>query len=52
MEQKSNKELAIETTLEYIKLWNIADHTCAITTDEFIDILNKIYSTICSFDKD
>lgn len=52
MEQKSNKELAIETALEYTKSWNAAERTSAIKTDEFINILNKIYSAICSLDKD
>jgi hypothetical protein len=52
MDKKSNKELAIETALEYTKSWNAAERTAAIKTDEFIDILNAIYSAICLLDKD
>lgn len=51
MEQKSNKELAIETALEYVKSWNASDHTAKIKPDDFIDILGKMYSAICSLDK-
>ena len=40
MDQKSNKELAIETALEYTKSWNAADRTAAINPDSFVEILN------------
>ena len=52
MEQKSNKELAIEATLEYTKSWNASSRTSPMKIDEFIDALNAIYSAICSLDKD
>ena len=51
MDQKSNKELAIETALEYTKSWNAADRTAAINPYSFVEILNKIYSAICSLDE-
>lgn len=51
MDQKSNKELAIETALEYTKSWNAAEHTSAINPDGFVEVLNKIYSAICSLDE-
>ena len=51
MNQKSNKELAIETALEYTKSWNAADRTAAINSDDFVEVLNKIYSAICSLDE-
>lgn len=47
MECKTNKELAIEATLEYVKSWNSAEHTQAIKTNEFINILNAVYAAIC-----
>ena len=52
MDKKSNKELAIETALEYTKSWNAAERTSSIKKDEFIDILNAIYSSIFLLDKD
>ncbi len=51
MDQKSNKELAIETALEYTKSWNAADRTAAINPDGFVEVLNKIHSAICSLDE-
>lgn len=51
MNSKSNKELAIETALEYTKSWNAADNTKPIKTNDFIDILNSVYDAICSLDE-
>lgn len=51
MSNKSNKELAIETTLEYTKSWNSAEHTSPIKTQEFISILNSIYDAIVALDE-
>lgn len=51
MERKTNKELAIETTIEYTKSWNASDRTSPMKINEFIDALNAIYSAICSLDK-
>lgn len=51
MDQKSNKELAIETALEYTKSWNAADRTAAINPNGFVEVLNQIYSAICSLDE-
>lgn len=50
MENKSNKELAVEATIEYIKAWNSADRTKAATVQQFNEALQTIYSTICSLD--
>lgn len=50
MESRSNKELAIETALEYTKSWNAAAHTTPIKSQEFINLLNSIYSAICALD--
>lgn len=52
MEHKSNKELAIEATIEYVKSWNAAERTNAVKTEEFINILKSVYATICSLDKE
>ncbi len=52
MEHKSNKELAVEAAIEFTKSWNSADRTTAMRTNDFIDALKVIYSTICSFDND
>lgn len=52
MESKSDKELAVEATVEYIKSWNAAGRTTTATTENFIDALKAIYSTIHSLDKE
>ena len=52
MEQKTNKELAIEAAIEFTKSWNAADRTAAMTTDDFVDTLKKIHAAICSLDND
>lgn len=46
MEHKSDKELAVEATIEYVKSWNSAEHTAAAKTEDFTAALEKIYSTI------
>ncbi len=51
MNPKTNKELALETAIEYTKSWNSADRTQAVKTNEFIDILNAVYDAICALDK-
>ena len=51
MENKSNKELAIETALEYTKSWNSAERTQAMNTSDFIKVINAVYDAICSLDK-
>ena len=48
MEKKSDKELAVEATIEYIKSWNAAERTSAARVDDFTDALQKIYSVIHS----
>ena len=50
MERKTDKELAVEATIEYIKSWNVAEHTSAATTEDFTNALKKIYSTIHALD--
>lgn len=50
MEHKTNKELAVEATVEYVKSWNAAERTSAIKASDFIEILKDVYSTICSLD--
>ncbi len=51
MENKSNKELAIEVTIEFMKSWNSAANTQATKPNEFIDILNLFYDAICKLDE-
>lgn len=50
MERKTDKELAVEATIEYIKSWNAAAHTSAATSKDFVDALKEIYSTIRALD--
>lgn len=50
MERKTDKELAVEAAIEYIKSWNAAERTSAATTEDFTNALKKIYSTIHSLD--
>lgn len=50
MEQKSNKELAIEATIEYTKSWNSAHNTNPMRTDDFVNCLTAIYKAICALD--
>lgn len=50
MERKTDKELAVEATIEYIKSWNAAERTSAATTEDFTNALKKIYSTIHALD--
>lgn len=50
MENKSNKELAIETALEFTKSWNSANSTQAIKSERFIEILNNVYDAIKALD--
>ncbi len=51
MENKSNKELAIETALEYTKSWNSANNTQAIKPDRFLEVLNDVYDAIKALDE-
>lgn len=51
MENKSNKELAIETALEYTKSWNSANNVQAIKPDRFLEILNDVYDAIKALDE-
>lgn len=48
---KTNKELAVETTLEIIKSWNSASNTNAIKPADFPGYLNMVYDAICALDK-
>lgn len=41
MEHKSDKELAVEATIEYVKSWNSAEHTTAAKTEDFTAALKK-----------
>lgn len=50
MENRSDKELAIETALEYVKSWNSAGNTQAIKPDRFLEILNDTYDAIKALD--
>lgn len=52
MEQKSNKELAVEVAIEYTKSWNSANNTSAMKTNDFVNALKLIYEAICSLDND
>ena len=48
---KTNKELAVEATIEYTKSWNASDSVVPMNPDEFVALLEKLYETITSFDK-
>ena len=48
---KTNKELAVEATIEYTKSWNASDSDVPMNPDEFVELLEKLYETITSFDK-
>lgn len=48
---KSNRELAVETTLELIKSWNSPSNTQAIEPSEFPNYLNTIYDAISAMTK-
>lgn len=50
MERKTDKELAVEATIEYIKSWNAAERTSAAKTEDFTNALKEIYSTIRALD--
>lgn len=50
MEQKSNKELAIEATIEFTKSWNSAPNTTAMRANDFVNCLTAIYKAICALD--
>lgn len=52
MEHKSNIELAVEATIEYVKSWNAKEHNQSVKPDQFIETLKDVYSTICSLTKD
>lgn len=52
MDKKSNKELAIEATIEYVKSWNASPRTNAVKPDEFISTLKSVYTAICSLDEE
>lgn len=52
MENKTNKELAVEATIEYTKSWNSASNTQPMKADQFIDLLKAVYSTLSDMDKD
>lgn len=51
MEHKTDKELAIDTALEYVKSWNSSTKTTPIQASEFVDILDTIYDAICKLDE-
>lgn len=51
MESKSNKELALEAAIEYMKSWNAAPRNSSIKPDEFIELIKSLYNEICSLDK-
>lgn len=51
MSEKSNKELAIEATIEFAKSWNAATNTKAMQAQEFVTVLSTIYDGIQALDK-
>lgn len=51
MENKSNKELAIDAALEYTKSWNSAERTQPLKSTDFVNILSLIYDAICKLDE-
>lgn len=50
MERKTDKELAVEAAIEYIKSWNAAERTTAAKVEDFTHALREIYSTIHELD--
>lgn len=48
---KTSKELAVEAAVEYVKSWNASNSVAPIKPDEFVELLEKFYETITSFDK-
>lgn len=50
MERKTDKELAVEAAIEYIKSWNAAERTAAAKVEDFTHALEEIYSTIRNLD--
>lgn len=51
MEPKSNKELAINATLEYVNSLNSSGHAQIIDAQKFIDILKMFYDAISLLDE-
>lgn len=51
MEYKSNKELAIDVAIEFMKSWNSTSNTEVTKPNEFVDILNIFYDAICKLDE-
>lgn len=49
---KSNKELAIEATIEIIKSWNSRQNTAPMDGTHFSETLKTVHSAICDLDKD
>lgn len=52
MDHKSNKELAVEAAIEFVKSWNSADHTQAINSAHFVQLIETIYEKLNSLDKE
>ena len=52
MDKKSNKELALDATIEFTKSWNSAQNTRPMKTTDFVDTLNLIYDALCKLDND
>lgn len=52
MEHKSNKELAVEAAIEYVKSWNAKSNTQGAKPNEFIQTLKSIYFALDELDKE
>lgn len=48
---KTTRELAVEAAVEYAKSWNASTTSSPMKSDEFVELLEKLYATIGSFDK-
>lgn len=49
-EHKTDKELAIEAAIEFVKSWNASDRTQPINIEQFTNAIQSIYDTISSLD--